>query len=107
MSELTDILGDIELQGVSATDSVLNSSVAEWSVGNNDSKKLILVKIGSEERPASPKDIQYAEDTMKKAIEVLGLPEGSYCVVCTHHLVEVDVLELGLKSSFVNRLLGS
>ena len=54
-------------------------------------KKLILFKLGNDDRPATGDDIINFEADLKKA---LNESEGDYAILVGHHAIQVDVIEL-------------
>ena len=53
--------------------------------------KLMIVKIGSDERPAGPADIEKMEKKLKK-FQKDGTAIKGYDVIVTHHAIEFDFL---------------
>ena len=53
--------------------------------------KLMIVKIGSDERPAGPEDIKKVEKYLKK-FQKNGTAIKDYDVIVTHHAVEFDFM---------------
>ena len=78
---------------------VLDPPVSDLAVWSDSSLKgkLILVKVGSDERPAGPDDIQQVKLIFQKALNSLFSEEvdrNNFALICSHHLVEVEVLDL-------------
>lgn len=55
--------------------------------------KLLIVKVGSDERPAGPKDIKYAKKVVKK-LQKKGMALRKYDVLVTHHAMDFDFLSV-------------
>ena len=53
------------------------------------SKKLLIVKVGSDERPAGPEDIKAMKKNLKKFHRKSSALKG-YDVFVTHHAVDFD-----------------
>jgi len=61
-------------------------------IKKNSNKKLLIVKVGSADRPAGPEDIV---DMQNKLIEFQKKPNSSlsgYDIIVTHHAVEFDFM---------------
>jgi len=52
--------------------------------------KLLLFKIGSDDRPAGPEDIKKLNKQVKKALKGIK----NIRTIVTHHLFELDILPL-------------
>jgi len=53
-------------------------------------KKMIVVKVGDENRPAGPKDIKEVQDKIKEILE----SHGDIGVLSVHHAVDIEVIEI-------------
>lgn len=63
-------------------------------IKKSNKAKLLIVKVGSDERPAGPEDI---EDMQAKLIEFQKKPNSSlkgYDIIVTHHAAEFDFLNI-------------
>lgn len=56
-------------------------------------KKLLIVKVGNDERPAGPDDIRDMKKKLKKFQEKARSLRG-YDIIVTHHAVDFDFLDL-------------
>jgi len=56
-------------------------------VSKKRTKRILIVKVGSDERPAGPKDIKQVRKIIKKIIK-------GWDVIVTHHAIEFDFIKL-------------
>jgi len=90
MSDLVDVVGS--LAEISACG--MHTEIADWSVGGKDKKFLMVVKVGSDERPATQMDLENIQDRMKEVTESLGLDTARCVVLVTHHAFDLDIMDV-------------
>lgn len=56
--------------------------------GQEKNRKILLVKVGNEDRPATPKDLKEVEDAFEKGIE------KNAEVFITHHAIEMETVDM-------------
>jgi hypothetical protein len=56
-------------------------------------RKLLIVKVGSDERPASTEDIKHTKKLLKK-LQKKGRVLRGYDLIVTHHAIDFDFLSV-------------
>ena len=73
------------------------TSAAVWKatskfIGLGKIKKILLVKVGNEKRPAEPQDIETVRTGLVSALE--GKIGDDLAVLVTHHALNMEVIDL-------------